>query len=92
MNTGVVTADDGVSGRLEFLDPRAAVTGGFIPGSPFRVDGRVEPRDGRLVIFPGWLKHIVYPFATAGDGVRISVAFNALFDRFAHLKDGAQEP
>ena len=86
VETDVVAPEDGCSGLLEFVDPRAAVTGGFTPGDPFDMESLVTPRNGLLVIFPGWLKHIVYPFAREGDGIRISVAFNAHFKRFAHLE------
>lgn len=91
VQTGVVAPEDGASGLLEFVDPRAAVTGGLTPGDPFDMDGRITPRDGLLVIFPGWLKHIVYPFAQEGDGVRISIAFNAHYNRGRLMEDVEQD-
>jgi len=35
---------------------------------------RYEPRQGRLILFPGYLQHAVMP--TAGDDERISLSFN----------------
>ena len=36
-------------------------------------------RPGQLVMFPSWLLHQVTPFEPEGDGLRITVAFNARF-------------
>jgi uncharacterized protein (TIGR02466 family) len=63
------------NGRLEFFDPRPAVhhTGGmFAPAT-----GRflVAPIPGLMVLFPGWLAHMVHPFR--GDGRRVSISFNS---------------
>ena len=38
---------------------------------------RLKP--GQLVLCPSWLLHEVTPFEPAGDGLRITVAFNARF-------------
>ncbi len=35
---------------------------------------RVQPKAGRLVMFPSWLLHQVRPYR--GDAARISIAFN----------------
>ena len=66
---------DPLNGKLEFFDPRPAVhhTGGaFAPAT-----GRflVAPIPGLMVLFPGWLAHMVHPFR--GDGRRISISFNS---------------
>jgi hypothetical protein len=34
----------------------------------------VDPLPGLMVMFPGWLKHMVHPFF--GSGERISISFN----------------
>jgi uncharacterized protein (TIGR02466 family) len=41
-------------------------------------------RPGRLVLFHSWLEHSVD--ANAGDGERISVAINAMFERFGETQ------
>ena len=40
----------------------------------------VEARDGRLAIFPAWLKHTVPANATQQD--RVSISFNLMFPQF----------
>ncbi|AUB83734.1 putative 2OG-Fe(II) oxygenase [Candidatus Thiodictyon syntrophicum] len=61
-------------GRLELLDPRPGVRLSGLPGTV--LDGRclIEPIPGLMVLFPGWLTHLVHPFQGAGE--RISIAFN----------------
>ena len=45
----------------------------------------IEPKVGRMVIFPSWLNHMVYPFRCEGE--RRSLSGNiALFSK-EHLKD-----
>ncbi|HEU5322250.1 MAG TPA: TIGR02466 family protein [Methylomirabilota bacterium] len=63
------------AGALELLDPRPAATMSPTPG----VDHRcfVSPRPGLMLLFPGWVMHMVHPFTGAGE--RISIACNALF-------------
>ncbi len=43
-------------------------------------------KPGQLVLFPSWMQHYVSPFEPSGEGVRITVAFNARF-RMAPLGD-----
>ncbi|KAK7242779.1 hypothetical protein SO694_00015156 [Aureococcus anophagefferens] len=38
--------------------------------------GVVEPADGVLVVFPGGLKHAVFPDDCAGPRPRVSISFN----------------
>lgn len=69
---------DGRSGMIEFLDPRAGVSGW--PGR--KVDWRsakftLRPSAGTLLIFPSYLVHWVYP--NDQDAERVSIAFNARF-------------
>jgi len=72
------------AGDLTFYDPRGAVNMMAHPGKC--VDGesiRIKPIQGRIVLFPSWLYHSVYPFQS--DIVRISVAFNARVEQFSEL-------
>ena len=68
-----------LSGQLEFSDPRPGA--GLIPVENFGFGNRfrIEPKDGLLVMFPGWLPHFVHPYE--GDEERISVAFNVKLQR-----------
>jgi hypothetical protein len=45
----------------------------FINMGP-ELKAEVKPKDGLLVLFPGWLSHSVEPWQ--GSGERISVAMN----------------
>lgn len=54
------------NGWIEFQDPR--------PGNIHGGKERIEPTEGMLLLFPGWLNHYVNPFS--GTGERISIAFN----------------
>ena len=56
------------------MDPRAAVSALPVPGNPFDGRFKVEPRDGRLILFPSWLTHFVHAYQ--GSRPRISIAFN----------------
>lgn len=62
------------SGLIEFIDPRVGADMVEIPGAPFGRKYRITPEPGMLLLFPAWLQHYVNPFA--GDGERISIAFN----------------
>ena len=56
-----------------FVDPASRAL--KLPYNYATREFRLEP--GQLVLFPSWLMHQVTPFA--GDGERITVAFNAWF-------------
>lgn len=81
------------SGRLTFISPYATNTMFVDMAShqfkqPFHTGSmpiRLQP--GQLVLFPSWLLHEVYPFDPSGDGLRITVAFNARF-----RLEGVQKP
>lgn len=76
------------SGRLEMYDPRGKhpVHGLSTPTSPpeppFHRTVALQPREGRLVLFPGWLVHSVLPSpelappTPEGDGYRVSLSLN----------------
>jgi uncharacterized protein (TIGR02466 family) len=63
------------AGTLELLDPRPAATMSPTPGQ--RQRHFVHPRPGMMLLFPGWLSHMVHPFT--GPGERISIACNVSF-------------
>ncbi|MFI9597888.1 putative 2OG-Fe(II) oxygenase [Nonomuraea sp. NPDC052265] len=62
---------DGDSGFLQLLDPRpGAVARDASPGAE-----RIQPKAGRMVAFPGWVRHQVRATASK-ERLRICVAFN----------------
>jgi uncharacterized protein (TIGR02466 family) len=71
------------SGALEFVNPNLAQARTILPqhiaawneftGSSFHV----QPRAGKLIIFPAWLYH--YVNSGTGNEERISIAFNVKF-------------
>ena len=68
-------------GFIEFLDPRNDVSG-FARGIKelkdslsFKQQMLIAPEEGRLLIFPAWLKHWVYP--NIENEERISISFNS---------------
>lgn len=74
---------DSDSGRLTFLNPNATMymdMALFRLRDPFKLSNlsfRLKP--GQLILFPSWVQHFVTPFEPKGDGLRITVAFNARF-------------
>ena len=68
-------------GEIYFRDPRGPAVAMYeTPGIDLPWVGSglgipVTPATGKLLIFPSWLEHRVEAFA--GDGERISIAFNA---------------
>ena len=74
VDAGDASAEQKLSGVIEFLDPRNR------PGM-FQSEGTIEhdaykvtPRSGTLLLFPAWLYHYVHPYN--GKRPRICVAFN----------------
>ncbi|MEX0923924.1 MAG: hypothetical protein WD489_01850 [Rhodovibrionaceae bacterium] len=65
--SGIVYLDigDGPSldlrGFIEFLDPRAAVKP--LPGRRLSLNARATPQRGLLLLYPGWLRRVIYPYA-----------------------------
>ena len=72
VDAGEGVLGDGMSGHLEFVDPRNGV------GEDFAQVLRLRPEAGAMVLFPGWLKHFVHPYR--GGRPRVSVAFNVSID------------
>lgn len=66
------------AGDLEFTDPRTAkiMEQARFANRPAacRVEARITPEPGLLVLFPGWLYHAVQPNRSAAD--RVIVSFN----------------
>lgn len=77
------SADRGLGGELELEDPRSPMINMEAPDLRFRpapdvppasLEMLIRPASGRLLMFPGWLRHAVRPYF--GEGTRISVAMN----------------
>lgn len=80
---GETEAGAGDDGWIEFFDPRSAVEMIPTPGNEFGRRVAVEPKAGRMLAFPAWLRHYVMPYH--GGGERISIAFNVRMEEFARL-------
>jgi uncharacterized protein (TIGR02466 family) len=66
---------EGLSGAIEFLDPRANANAYTIEGAVcFNRKFIIKPKPGNLLVFPSYLTHWVQPNGEAAD--RITVAFN----------------
>jgi len=70
--------------RIEFLDPRPQASVLMPQPEEFNLlngnSATIEVRDGRLVLFPGWLVHQVPVNASSEE--RVSIAFNLMFHQF----------
>jgi uncharacterized protein (TIGR02466 family) len=75
--------DRRLGGEIEIEDPRTPMINMEAPDLRFRPGKDAEPAThevlirpatGRLLMFPGWLRHAVKPYF--GDGTRISIAMN----------------
>ena len=72
--------EDRLAGAIEFLDSRGNLGAGALLESPFtRGKFTLRPAAGTALIWPGFLKHWVYP--NGSDEERVTVAFNAWFTR-----------
>lgn len=73
-----------VEGELLLLDPRFPMNVMYMPelvnkyadGKPQYAQVPIRPKNGRMVLFPSWLKHSVRPYI--GTRERISIAFNLM--------------
>ena len=86
IDSGLEDADEAaadVAGQIEFYDPRHAVEMVPVPGNPFGQRLTFPPEDGRLYVFPAWLKHMVNPYQ--GDNERITIGFNVRMETFAQF-------
>ena len=72
--------EDRLAGAIEFLDSRGNLGAGAAIESPFtRAKFTIRPAAGTVLLWPGFLKHWVYP--NGSDEERVTVAFNAWFKR-----------
>ena len=85
VQVGESKLDDSLNGVIEFIDPRPGINAAKLPGSPFDQKIRLAPEDGMLLLFPAWLKHIVYPYR--GGATRIAIAINIVFEKDAEAWD-----
>lgn len=89
--SGVYYVDNGedasgadVEGELLLLDPRFPMNTMYMPELVLRDEAGkaqysqtpIRPKNGRMVLFPAWLKHSVRPYK--GTRERISIAFNLM--------------
>lgn len=74
VSVGQSVEQEGLSGAIEFIDPRCGAGMLNSPGHPFTGTVQFRPCDGLLLMFPSWLSHYVHPYA--GDSVRVSIGFN----------------
>lgn len=77
VQAGDYVDDERWDGAIQFIDPRVGITSAKTPGNPFTHKVRVIPKDGMLLLFPGWLRHVVYPYTGKRD--RVCIAFNIEF-------------
>lgn len=77
VEAGDESPDAPLSGVLELPDPRPYANMTSTPGDPFGQKVLVRPKNGTIIMFPGWLPHFVNPYV--GPGERISIAFNVSF-------------
>lgn len=77
VSVGVADENVPLNGVLELFDPRSAAGAlRMHTKSTYQHKCRIPPEPGLMVLFPGWIKHMVHPFH--GMGERISVAFNLM--------------
>jgi uncharacterized protein (TIGR02466 family) len=89
--SAVYYVDDGADaggaeagGDLVLVDPRMPMTMMTMPnlrlrkpgGAPYEPQIALRPKNGRIIMFPGWLNHGVMPYR--GTRERISVAVNLM--------------
>lgn len=68
------------SGAIEFLSPRGSSPDwSMLPSAMTGDSFSVQPEEGMILLFPGYVQHWVHPHA--GERDRVCVAFNAKFSR-----------
>ena len=68
------------SGAIEFIDPRGPIGTASQIETPFtRSKHTVRPKAGTCLLWPGFVRHWVYPNESPED--RVAVAFNSWFAR-----------
>ena len=72
--------EDKMSGAIEFLDPRGSLGTSARIETPFtRTKFTLRPAAGTLLLWPGYVRHWVYPNMSREE--RFTVSFNAWFNR-----------
>ena len=69
---------NGVDGELIFENPNRLITTSYLLNT-WQESLFFTPKQGRLILFPGWLAHRVGKNKT--DDERISFSFNIMFNR-----------
>lgn len=69
---------DQVSGRIEFINQRAALNDSLVAALFTAPSATIRPRPGMLLIFPANLLHWVHPNLAEDD--RVTIAFNLKFE------------
>ena len=74
------SAEDKMSGAIEFIDPRGSLGSNARIETPFtRGKFTIRPKAGTLLLWPGYLRHWVYPNMAKEE--RLTVSFNAWFSK-----------
>lgn len=72
--------DDKMSGAIEFIDPRGSLGSNARIETPFtRGKFTLRPAAGTLLMWPGYVRHWVYPNMARKE--RLTVSFNAWYAR-----------
>ena len=79
------TPKENEGGKIAFHDPRSAVGILPTPGTPFGESVAITPKPGMMLVFPGWLEHMVWPHR--GTEPRITIAYNVMLSDFQKLGD-----
>ncbi len=79
LETGDENAED-TGGVQELLDPRTGIK--LLPGRHLSTSARFSPRNGLLLMYPGWVKRLIYPYQ--GVAPRVLLDFDLRFG----AKDG----
>lgn len=70
--------DDPLSGRIEFINQRAALNDNLVAALFTAPSASVQPRPGMLLIFPANVLHWVHP--NLAEENRVTIAFNMKFE------------
>ncbi len=73
------------SGNLELFDPRQASQTLNMVGLSFSRRVLIEPKAGKMLVFPAWLGHMVHP--STGGGERIAIAANCRITKYQKRKE-----
>ena len=92
-----VRVGEGDGGQLVLHDPRMPGLRMHAPGIRFSnmgpdVRAEIKPKEGLLVMFPGWLSHSVEPWLGSGEKISVAMNIRALAEwgplRLRHVRPG----